>query len=155
LCLVLLAVFVCVALAGWTHGVGAEGTGPATQTGPAGPQSIMDGGPVVRIGADGQPVTRSMAANTVALTFDDGPDPQWTPAVLEVLRRHHAHATFFVIGSKVNEHPELARQILADGNEIGVHTFTHPDLSAVPSWRLRLELTLTQNSIAAATGRQT
>jgi cellulose synthase/poly-beta-1,6-N-acetylglucosamine synthase-like glycosyltransferase/peptidoglycan/xylan/chitin deacetylase (PgdA/CDA1 family) len=153
--LVLLAMLACLALAGWVHGVGAEGTGPATPTGPAGPHSIVDGGPVVRIGADGQAVTTSMPAGTVALTFDDGPDPQWTPAILEVLRRHHAHATFFVIGSKVDDYPDLAREIVADGNEIGVHTFTHPDLSAVPGWRLRLELTLTQNAIAAATGQST
>jgi cellulose synthase/poly-beta-1,6-N-acetylglucosamine synthase-like glycosyltransferase/peptidoglycan/xylan/chitin deacetylase (PgdA/CDA1 family) len=153
--LVLVAIFVCLALAGWVHGVGAEGTGPAIPTSPAGPQSIVDGGPVVRIGADGQPVTKSMPAGTVALTFDDGPDPQWTPAVLRILQRHHAHATFFEIGSKVNEYPDLARQIVAAGDEIGVHTFTHPDLSTVAGWRLRLELTLTQNAIAAATGTST
>ena len=46
-----------------------------------------------------------MPAKTIALTFDDGPDPEWTPKILDVLARHGAHATFFVIGSKVNEHP--------------------------------------------------
>jgi peptidoglycan/xylan/chitin deacetylase (PgdA/CDA1 family) len=61
---------------------------------------------VLRIDAAGQVTTRGMPANTIALTFDDGPDPQWTPAILDVLARHGAHATFFVIGSKVNEYPE-------------------------------------------------
>jgi len=96
-----------------------------------------------------------MPPGTVALTFDDGPDPRWTPQILDVLRRHHAHATFFVIGSKVNQYPELARRILAEGHELGVHTFTHPLLAEIPSWRRKLELTLTQNAIAGATGQQT
>jgi cellulose synthase/poly-beta-1,6-N-acetylglucosamine synthase-like glycosyltransferase/peptidoglycan/xylan/chitin deacetylase (PgdA/CDA1 family) len=88
----------------------------------------------------------------VALTFDDGPDPQWTPKILDVLARHHAHATFFVIGSRVNEYPDLVRRILADGNEVGVHTFTHAELVAVPTWRRQLELTLCQNALAGAAG---
>ena len=70
-----------------------------------------------------------MPPGTIALTFDDGPDPHWTPLILDVLARHHAHATFFVIGSRVNEYPDLARRIVAEGNEIGVHTFTHAELS--------------------------
>src|SRR6188474_804557 len=96
-----------------------------------------------------------MPANTIALTFDDGPDPQWTPAILDVLARHGAHATFFVIGSKVNENPELTRRIVAEGHELGVHTFTHSELAAVPEWRRELELTLCQNAIAGAAGVQT
>jgi cellulose synthase/poly-beta-1,6-N-acetylglucosamine synthase-like glycosyltransferase/peptidoglycan/xylan/chitin deacetylase (PgdA/CDA1 family) len=95
-----------------------------------------------------------MPAGTVALTFDDGPDPQWTPQILDLLARHEARATFYVLGSKVNEHPDLTRRILDEGHEIGIHTFTHAEVTAVPSWRQSLELTLSQNAIAGATGRQ-
>jgi peptidoglycan/xylan/chitin deacetylase (PgdA/CDA1 family) len=62
----------------------------------------------------------------VWLTIDDGPDPASTPEVLRLLREHGARATFFVVGSKVVKHPELARQIAAEGHTIGNHTQTHP-----------------------------
>lgn len=62
----------------------------------------------------------------VWLTIDDGPDPASTPAVLELLRRHGARATFFVVGSKVENHPELARRITAEGHSLANHTFSHP-----------------------------
>jgi peptidoglycan/xylan/chitin deacetylase (PgdA/CDA1 family) len=62
----------------------------------------------------------------VWLTIDDGPDPASTPAVLELLRRHGAKATFFVVGEQVEKHPELARRIVAEGHALGNHTHTHP-----------------------------
>ncbi|HLT12419.1 MAG TPA: bifunctional polysaccharide deacetylase/glycosyltransferase family 2 protein [Micromonosporaceae bacterium] len=144
------------ALGGFVDRVGAEGGGSpssgAADPRPA-PAAVTGGGPVLRF--DGSDVaSRSMPAGTVALTFDDGPDPVFTPQILDVLARHGARATFFVVGSKVNEHPELARRIVAEGHEIGVHTFSHVELAAVPGWRRALELTLTQNAIAGATGRQ-
>ncbi|MFC0507495.1 bifunctional polysaccharide deacetylase/glycosyltransferase family 2 protein [Micromonospora costi] len=143
---------------GMVSGLGG-GSGPApgvtsasgTAVGP--PKSVTAGGPVLRLDQS-EPVTRAMPARTVALTFDDGPDPRWTPQVLDVLRRHHVHATFFVVGARVNEHPELVRRILAEGHEIGSHTFTHADLAAVPAWRRDLELSLTRKAVAAATGRE-
>jgi cellulose synthase/poly-beta-1,6-N-acetylglucosamine synthase-like glycosyltransferase/peptidoglycan/xylan/chitin deacetylase (PgdA/CDA1 family) len=158
---ILLLLGACVLLAelcfsGFVRHVGAEGSGPHTQvTGnkPA-PEEVTGGGPVLRVDADGKVTSRGMPADTIALTFDDGPDPEWTPKVLDVLARHQAHATFFVIGSKVNEHPDIARRILAEGHEIGAHTFTHAELAAVPQWRRNLEMTLTQNAIAGATGRR-
>lgn len=67
----------------------------------------------------------SRAKNAVALTFDDGPDPQTTPQILDLLRQHGARATFFVIGHHVEQHPALARRILAEGHEIGNHTQGH------------------------------
>jgi cellulose synthase/poly-beta-1,6-N-acetylglucosamine synthase-like glycosyltransferase/peptidoglycan/xylan/chitin deacetylase (PgdA/CDA1 family) len=135
-----------------THAAGESANGP-TDVGAPGPDSVVNGGPIVRIDPTGAVTTRSMPAKTVALTFDDGPDPQWTPQVLAVLARHHAHATFFEIGSHVNEHPDLTRQVVAAGNEVGVHTFTHPDLTQTAAWRLRLEISLCANAIAAATGQ--
>ena len=154
LLLSLLVLLVVLSLHGYTAGVGG-GTGhPASGTDrpPAGDE-FTHGGPVIRL--DGaSPVSRAMPARTIALTFDDGPDPVWTPQILDVLRRHNAHATFFVVGARVNEHPELARRILAEGDELGSHTFTHPDLSALPGWRRDIELSLTRSAIAGATGRQ-
>jgi poly-beta-1,6 N-acetyl-D-glucosamine synthase len=92
---------------------------------------------------------------TVALTFDDGPHPRWTGEILEVLARHHVPATFFVVGSHAAEHPGLVQRAMANGSEIGNHTFTHADLTHLPSWRMRLELRLSEAAIAAATGRHT
>jgi len=128
-----------------------DGSTPGTVAGT--PGSVVAGGPVIRLDRP-EPVTRAMPDRTIALTFDDGPDPRWTPRVLDVLRRHHAHATFFVVGARVNEHPDLVRRILAEGHEIGSHTFTHADLASVPGWRRDLELSLTRKAVAGATGRE-
>lgn len=146
-------------LGGLVRNTGADGLGrrdsQSTVDGREGraPKELRGAGPVLRLGSDGRVTSRSMPAGTVALTFDDGPDPMWTPKVLDLLARHNAKATFFVIGSKVNEHPDLTRRILAEGHEVGVHTFTHADLAQTAPWWRRLELALSQNAIAAATGR--
>jgi cellulose synthase/poly-beta-1,6-N-acetylglucosamine synthase-like glycosyltransferase/peptidoglycan/xylan/chitin deacetylase (PgdA/CDA1 family) len=125
-----------------------SGGGPADRV----PAAVAHGGPVIDPASD-PARTAGPRARTVALTFDDGPDPRWTPRILAVLRRHHAHATFFVVGTEVAAHPALVRQILADGNEIGVHTFTHADLAAIPGWQQSLELREAQLALAGATGR--
>ncbi|MCX5892296.1 MAG: polysaccharide deacetylase family protein, partial [Deltaproteobacteria bacterium] len=65
----------------------------------------------------------------VALTFDDGPSPRYTPEILAVLRQYQAHATFFVLGRKVEKYPQLAQARLRAGNEVGHHTFDHPRLT--------------------------
>ncbi|GAC1361615.1 MAG: glycosyltransferase [Actinomycetota bacterium] len=91
----------------------------------------------------------------IALTFDDGPDPRWTPAILEVLRRHNVRATFFVVGSQVVANPGLLREELRAGHEIGSHTFTHANLGAVSALRADLELALTETSLAGAGGINT
>jgi cellulose synthase/poly-beta-1,6-N-acetylglucosamine synthase-like glycosyltransferase/peptidoglycan/xylan/chitin deacetylase (PgdA/CDA1 family) len=89
----------------------------------------------------------------VALTFDDGPDPRWTPQIAAVLRAAHVHATFFVIGSEVARHPDVVRMLVRDGNEIGNHTFTHTALSNGPVWQRNLQLELTEAAIVGVTGR--
>jgi len=61
----------------------------------------------------------------VALTFDDGPDPVWTPRILEILERHGVPATFFVLGSQAERHPDVVRQVAAAGHEVGVHGYRH------------------------------
>jgi peptidoglycan-N-acetylglucosamine deacetylase len=90
---------------------------------------------------------------TVALTFDDGPDPRWTPAILDILRRYNAHATFFVIGSQAAQHPDLVARMYAEGHEVANHTFTHAaDMVRGPPWRFSFELSMTQRVVEAATG---
>lgn len=150
LALSLLGLAAALVLQGYArHDVGRA----STQAPGAGVDPLAGGGPVLY--SDHRTlVSRTPPDRTVALTFDDGPDPTWTPKVLDVLRREHVPGTFFVVGTRVAAHPTLARRVLADGNEIGVHTFTHTDLGAVPHWRQRLELSLTQLSLAGATGHQ-
>ncbi|WP_250007586.1 polysaccharide deacetylase family protein [Actinoplanes sp. M2I2] len=109
-------------------------------------------GPVIHV-ADGRVVAERLPSRTVALTFDDGPDPVWTPRILDALRRHGATATFFVVGAQVNEHPELVRRIVAEGHQLGLHSFTHRDLTTMSEPRRRLEFELTRNAVAHATGQ--
>lgn len=88
----------------------------------------------------------------VALSIDDGPHILYAPKILEVLRQNHAHATFFVVGKKVLEHPELAREMIADGNEIGNHSMTHPRLNTLPLDEVREEITQCEAAVLKATG---
>src|SRR5258706_12709060 len=95
---VLLCLFVSVLLAelclnGYVSHVGAEGGGPsaAPSTGSAAPSAVTGGAPVQRIGADGSVTSRGMPAKTIALTFDDGPDPRFTPQALAGLARYPRH----------------------------------------------------------------
>lgn len=118
------------------------------------PASVRDGGAVVNA-ARSPVVSAGPPAKTVALTFDDGPDPQWTPQVLAVLRKHKVTATFFVVGSMATRHPELLRAIHQSGSEIGLHTFTHPDLVNVSPWRMNRELDETEMVLAGGTGLTT
>ncbi len=89
----------------------------------------------------------------IALTFDDGPDPEWTPTILDILKAKHVPATFFIIGSNAEANPALTQEILANGNEIGNHTYTHPNLADTSSAAVRLELNATQRLFEALTGR--
>ncbi|HKR23321.1 MAG TPA: polysaccharide deacetylase family protein, partial [Pyrinomonadaceae bacterium] len=76
----------------------------------------------------------------LALTFDDGPDPRWTPAILDILKREQVPATFFIIGKNGQANPELLRRIVDEGHELGNHTFTHPNLGELPLPLTELEL---------------
>ena len=91
----------------------------------------------------------------IALTFDDGPDPEWTPAILDILKQENVLGTFFVIGKNGQAHPDLLRRIVAEGHELGNHTFTHPNLGEIPGPITDLELNATQRLIESVTGRST
>ncbi|MDY5973334.1 polysaccharide deacetylase family protein [Streptococcus hyovaginalis] len=88
----------------------------------------------------------------VALTFDDGPSPVTTPKVLDILAKYHAKATFFSIGSKVEDQAQLVKRMVADGHEIGNHTWSHPNLTHLSEAAVRQELTLTNEAIKKVTG---
>lgn len=88
----------------------------------------------------------------IALTFDDGPDPRWTPRIVDVLRREHVPATFFLVGAQAVRHPDLVRRLHGDGFELANHTFTHVDPGSVPSFERDLQISSTDSAIAGITG---
>jgi peptidoglycan/xylan/chitin deacetylase (PgdA/CDA1 family) len=90
----------------------------------------------------------------LALTFDDGPNDPWTLRLLDVLARHNARATFFMIGRYVQQRPEIARLVAEAGHEIGNHTFTHPNLIFSSPARLRGELAQCSSALAEAVGQR-
>jgi cellulose synthase/poly-beta-1,6-N-acetylglucosamine synthase-like glycosyltransferase/peptidoglycan/xylan/chitin deacetylase (PgdA/CDA1 family) len=90
--------------------------------------------------------------NKIAITFDDGPDPEWTPKILDVLKREHAPATFFLIGIQADKFSDIAARIYREGHEIGNHTFTHPDISTISKNYTRVELNLTEQLFASRLG---
>jgi len=91
----------------------------------------------------------------VALTFDDGPNPTYTPAILDILKREGVPATFFVIGANAELNPDLLRRTVLEGHELGSHSFTHPNLSVVSPQQFDLELSSTQRLLESLTGRST
>jgi peptidoglycan/xylan/chitin deacetylase (PgdA/CDA1 family) len=88
----------------------------------------------------------------IAMTFDDGPSAENTPRLLEMLKQRNIKATFFLIGQNVAANPDLVRRILADGHEIGNHSWTHPQLSKLSDDRVTMEITKTQDAIKDASG---
>jgi cellulose synthase/poly-beta-1,6-N-acetylglucosamine synthase-like glycosyltransferase/peptidoglycan/xylan/chitin deacetylase (PgdA/CDA1 family) len=115
------------------------------------PKAISDGGPIVDT-TGGKVTSSQVPRHTIVLTFDDGPDPKWTPEVLAVLKKHDVPATFFVVGANVTRYPDLVAAIHAQGSELGVHSFSHPDLGTKPRWRVDRELAETQLAISGAAG---
>jgi peptidoglycan/xylan/chitin deacetylase (PgdA/CDA1 family) len=97
-------------------------------------------------------IERIPAAAGAALTFDDGPDPLCTPRLLDVLAEHGASATFFVVGERVEEHPELAAAIRERGHELALHGMTHRRHDRLGEEEAREELVRGAAAIEAATG---
>ncbi|MCI3279267.1 bifunctional polysaccharide deacetylase/glycosyltransferase family 2 protein [Streptomyces cylindrosporus] len=115
------------------------------------PDKILNGGPIITYRA-GQATTLSVPDKTIALTFDDGPNPTYTPQVLKILQKYDVPATFFLVGSMVSRYPSIVKDMVDEGNEVGIHTFTHVDLSYQSDARIRREMTQTQLALAGAAG---
>ncbi|MBE3554251.1 MAG: polysaccharide deacetylase family protein [Thermicanus sp.] len=99
-------------------------------------------------------IRRGSSLQRIAFTFDDGPDPIYTPRLLELLRSYGVKATFFVVGEKARRHPELIRLIHEEGHAIGIHNYVH-----YPNWflspmRLRRDLDETAAYIQSITGER-
>ena len=158
--LVSLVVFVFaigLLIEGYTHGVLGENSADEPPVSPhavAAPASVTNGGPVLTV-VNGQPRSYQIPPKTVVLSFDDGPEPTWTPRILAVLERYRVPASFFLVGAHAASYPGLVRAELQDGDQVGSHTYTHANLGALPRWRESLELTLTQNALAGAAGIHT
>jgi cellulose synthase/poly-beta-1,6-N-acetylglucosamine synthase-like glycosyltransferase/peptidoglycan/xylan/chitin deacetylase (PgdA/CDA1 family)/spore germination protein YaaH len=95
------------------------------------------------------------APGKIVLTFDDGPDPDYTPRILDILKKEHVPAAFFVVGSMAEKNIQILRREYEEGYEIGNHTFFHPDISTVSVDRVKLELNATRKLIESVTGRST
>ena len=91
----------------------------------------------------------------VVLTFDDGPDPDYTPRILDILKREKVPGSFFIVGSMAEKNIPLLKRIYDEGYEIGNHTFFHPDISTISVERVNLELNATRKLIESVTGRST
>ena len=107
---------------------------------------------LVAIGTGGSAqAVPALPYRTVALTFDDGPSP-FTPAILAVLRRHHVHATFCMLGDEAQRYPELASRVVRDGHQVCNHSRDHSDMAALPPKRARHEVVAAERQIRDAAG---
>jgi cellulose synthase/poly-beta-1,6-N-acetylglucosamine synthase-like glycosyltransferase/peptidoglycan/xylan/chitin deacetylase (PgdA/CDA1 family) len=93
-------------------------------------------------------------AKEVALSFDDGPDPTWTPKILDILRKYNVVGTFFMIGAEAQNNVGVMQRVYREGHEIGNHTWFHPDISEISNASMDLELNLTERLFAAELGVQ-
>lgn len=153
--LVLVALAAMLMLRGYVHSEiladhRVQDPAPTTQV----PEEILEGGPVIDA-RTGKAATLRVPDHRLVLTFDDGPDPTWTPKVLDVLKKHDAHAVFFVTGTMASRYPDLVKRMVDEGHEVGLHTFNHPDLSLQSKKRIDWELSQNQLAITGAAGIRT
>src|SRR3954471_277008 len=121
--------FVVVSVAMLFEGIATHRVGPSATAAPHektdGPAPLANSRPILAARGSHLVSKQPPPGRRIALTFDDGPDPHWTPKIAAILRRERVRATFFVIGSQAARHPDLVRRLVRDGNELGNHTFTH------------------------------
>jgi cellulose synthase/poly-beta-1,6-N-acetylglucosamine synthase-like glycosyltransferase/peptidoglycan/xylan/chitin deacetylase (PgdA/CDA1 family) len=151
----LLTLATALGLNGYVSGQLGDG-GTVREAGPTAhvPAKVREGGPVVGSRA-GEVDARSLPRRTVVLSFDDGPDPEWTPRVLDVLREHRVPGSFFLLGNEVLSHPGVVRRIVDEGHEVGNHTFDHPDLAPLSPGERRQQLARAQLALVGVTGNTT
>jgi cellulose synthase/poly-beta-1,6-N-acetylglucosamine synthase-like glycosyltransferase/peptidoglycan/xylan/chitin deacetylase (PgdA/CDA1 family) len=132
-----------------TKTIGAAGTGAASVANSplAGAQPVLQSN-----GRGGLVSHEPPPGRRIALSFDDGPSPEWTPKIAHILLSAHVPATFFEVGGQVVRYPEVTRMLHRDGFELGNHTFTHAYLSELPTWEAELQVSLTESAISGLTG---
>jgi peptidoglycan/xylan/chitin deacetylase (PgdA/CDA1 family) len=101
----------------------------------------------------GRPLIAPRRPGELALTFDDGPNPAWTPRLLEVLASHGVRATFFMVGSHAQMEPDLVRRVAAGGHLIGCHSWSHPNLAYTRAAKVREELSRAKQTLEEITGQ--
>ncbi|MGP3636260.1 glycosyltransferase [Streptomyces sp. 24-1644] len=155
--LLLVALLAMLMLRGYVHSEiladhRVQAPAPTTQV----PENVLEGGPVIDArSATGPAKTLRIPDRKIVLTFDDGPDPVWTPRVLDALKKYDAHGVFFVTGTMASRYPGLVQRMVDEGHEIGLHTFNHPDLSFQSPKRIDWELSQNQLVLAGAAGIRT
>ena len=152
---VLLVLVAALLISGVVNGQVGEGAhAPRSKAGNGSvPPAVVSGGPVLDPTKPEEPGL-SIPRRHVVLTFDDGPT-EYTEEILDLLQARGVPATFFVVGARAADRPDLIRRMHAEGHEVGVHTFTHVNAANVSPRRLRLELDQSQLAIVAATGHTT
>lgn len=129
---------------------------PATTASPT-----ASGAPIASLAIPAAPVVLPRKAaynscnvsdNSIAITFDDGPHPQLTPKLLDLLKDRGIKATFYVVGKNVEAYPEIAKRIVDEGHEIGNHTWNHPSLPKIGAARVKSEMDRTTDIIVKTTG---
>lgn len=153
--LLLVALMAMLMLRGYVHSeiLADHRVGPPASSDQV-PKKILEGGPVIDT-REGQQNSLELPDRELVLTFDDGPDPQWTPKVLDVLKKHDARAVFFITGTMASRYPDLVQRMVDEGHEIGLHTFNHPDLTLQSKSRVDWELSQNQLALAGAAGIRT
>jgi cellulose synthase/poly-beta-1,6-N-acetylglucosamine synthase-like glycosyltransferase/peptidoglycan/xylan/chitin deacetylase (PgdA/CDA1 family) len=131
-----------------TVAAGRSATAQTTAPSPALPGSAA----IWRVRGDQLAPSKRPVGRRVALTFDDGPDPRWTPRIAALLERLEVPATFFMVGEHVVEHRDVAADLVDQGFELGDHTFNHADLDSMPGWERHLQVSMTDAAIVGATG---
>ena len=129
------------------------GAGVVRKPGPSGhvPARIREGGPIVGLHS-GPLDTVSLPRHTAILSFDDGPDPTWTPQILRVLQRYRVPGTFFLLGNQMLRYPDLVRRELAQGHEVGNHSFSHPDPTSLSQRQRGSQLAEAQLALVGVSG---
>lgn len=110
--------------------------------------------PTVMIRVFSWGITKRTTADAVALTFDDGPNPEYTPQLLDLLKKYDVKATFFVVGSKVKSYPAIMKRMSQEGHTIGIHHFEHISNWILSPSRLKKQLKMTVQAIRECTGEK-
>jgi peptidoglycan/xylan/chitin deacetylase (PgdA/CDA1 family) len=110
--------------------------------------------PTVLIRIGGWGITKRINADAIALTFDDGPNPDYTPQLLDLLKKYQVKASFFVVGSKVDQQPEIIKRMSLEGHTVGIHHYKHISSWLLTPYQLKKQLLKTEQAIMECTNEK-